>query len=118
MGDNKYSKCCTCPARMSDGRLFTSWETRRFHNLRLANKIGTNNSYDFRQKLVDDPLILAVSSTACRNSGNIKFLTEADNIQAYFGNKIISEARKNCKYVGIVDPTKYYVKPYASNYAI
>lgn len=106
MGDNKFANCCECPARMSDGRLFTSWESSRFHNLRLANELKTTNAYDFRKKLTYDPLILKGAVSACRNSGKIGFITDADAIHPFFGTKIIKEAHKNCNYVGLLDPTK------------
>ena len=50
--DNKFGKCCKCPARMSDGRIFTNWMPRKRLNEFL--RMGSNtveSSHDYRKYL-------------------------------------------------------------------
>lgn len=45
--DNKFGKCCKCPARMSDGRLFTNYESHSMFNnfVQRVNKITNSHHY-------------------------------------------------------------------------
>ena len=49
--DNKFGNVCKCPARMSDGRLFTDYmdNTKLNESVRLVNNI--KNEYDYRMFL-------------------------------------------------------------------
>jgi hypothetical protein len=50
--DNKFGKCCKCPARMSDGRIFTNWMPRKRLNefLRISSETGPS-SHEYRTYL-------------------------------------------------------------------
>ena len=52
--DNRFGKCCKCPARMSDGRIFTNWTPRKRLNefLRTQNKI--ESAHEYRKFLQDN----------------------------------------------------------------
>jgi hypothetical protein len=45
--DNRFGVCCKCPARMSDGRIFTNWLPRKRLNefLRLGNNLESAHDY-------------------------------------------------------------------------
>ena len=45
--DNKFGKCCNCPARMNDSRLFTSYLPNHKLNsyVKTVNGISNNNDY-------------------------------------------------------------------------
>ena len=60
--DNQFGKCCKCPARMSDGRIFTNWLPRKRLNLYL--QIGTKtteSSHDYRLHLQNNGVQLMKS---------------------------------------------------------
>lgn len=56
--DNKFGKCCGCPAQMSDKRLFTNY----LENIRLNQMIKQNNgiynNHDYRLWLQKNALTL------------------------------------------------------------
>lgn len=45
--DNRYGNCCNCPARMSDGRIFTNWvaDERINYYIQSANNIYDSTEY-------------------------------------------------------------------------
>lgn len=46
--DNQFGKCCKCPARMSDGRIFTNYLPRRVLNQFLMTGNNLNDSHEYR----------------------------------------------------------------------
>jgi len=52
--NNKFGKCCGCPALMSDGRLFTNYLSNDFMNQKAmqVNKHQDHNQY--RNSLTDN----------------------------------------------------------------
>ena len=44
-----------CPALMSDGRMFTSYEPHRSYNYKIMKNIDANNQTEFRKKMKNDP---------------------------------------------------------------
>jgi hypothetical protein len=72
--DNKFGKCCKCPARMSDGRIFTNWMPRKRLNeyLRMGSKT-TESSHDYRkylqvnaQELMKSEIVYLEESKKCK----------------------------------------------------
>lgn len=53
--NNKFGKCCNCPALMSDSRLFTNWETSKTYNYKLGVKLNTNTNTKYRNMLITNP---------------------------------------------------------------
>lgn len=50
--DNKFGKCCNCPAMMSDaGRLFTNYLDNYKLNTLVKNKYNIYNNHDYRLTL-------------------------------------------------------------------
>jgi hypothetical protein len=50
--DNKFGKCCGCPAMMSDkGRLFTNYLDNTRLNVIIKQKYGIYNNHDYRLML-------------------------------------------------------------------
>jgi hypothetical protein len=50
--DNKFGKCCGCPAMMSDkGRLFTNYLDNTRLNQITKQKYGIYNNHDYRLML-------------------------------------------------------------------
>lgn len=45
--DNRFGICCNCPARMSDGRIFTNWlsDERLNYYIQSANDIYDSTDY-------------------------------------------------------------------------
>ena len=45
--DNRFGLCCSCPARMSDGRIFTNWTSAERINyyVQMANNIYDSTDY-------------------------------------------------------------------------
>jgi hypothetical protein len=53
--NNKFGKCCNCPAFMSDSRLFTNWETSKTYNYKLGVKLNTDTNTKYKQMLTSNP---------------------------------------------------------------
>lgn len=53
--NNKFGKCCNCPAFMSDSRLFTNWETSKTYNYKLGRKLNTDTNTKYKNKLINNP---------------------------------------------------------------
>ena len=53
--NNKFGKCCKCPALMSDSRLFTNWETSKTYNYKLGKKLNTESNTEYKNKLLTNP---------------------------------------------------------------
>lgn len=49
--NNKFGKCCRCPALMSDGHLFTNWESSRLYNDAIRRNYGISGSNSYREIL-------------------------------------------------------------------
>lgn len=47
-GDNKFGKCCGCPAQMSDKRLFTNYLENIRLNQMIKHNYGIYNNHDYR----------------------------------------------------------------------
>jgi len=53
--NNKFGKCCNCPAFMSDSRLFTNWETSKTFNYNLGLELNTNTNTEYKEFLIKNP---------------------------------------------------------------
>jgi hypothetical protein len=53
--NNKFGKCCNCPAFMSDSRLFTNWETSKTYNYKLGVKLNTDTHSKYKKMLLSNP---------------------------------------------------------------
>ena len=49
--DNKFGKCCGCPALMSDGRIFTNYLLNSKLNSHIQNVTETANHHELRLHL-------------------------------------------------------------------
>ena len=58
-GDNKFGECCTCPAKMSDGRLFTNYlsTSKIVSHIKKVNNLNDEHEYRlFLQKNAESVL--------------------------------------------------------------
>ena len=95
--NNKFGKCCSCPALMSDGRLFTSYVPHKEHNNSLMKQLGVSNSIEYKtvlqnngetiRKDINDKLI---ASSMCKNNDNNKFYQQID-INKYFNQTFLEK---------------------------
>ena len=53
--NNRFGKCCNCPALMSDSRLFTNWETSKTYNYKLGLKLNAESNTEYKNKLLTNP---------------------------------------------------------------
>ena len=60
--NNKFGKCCNCPAFMDDSRLFTNWETSKTYNYKLGLKLNadTNTKYKKIDNCINISFILSL----------------------------------------------------------
>lgn len=95
--NNKFGKCCSCPALMSDGRLFTSYVPHKEHNNKLMKQLGVSNSIEYKtvlqnngetiRKDINDKL---TAGSICKNNGTNKFYQQVD-INSYFNQQFLEK---------------------------
>jgi hypothetical protein len=95
--NNKFGECCSCPALISDGRLFTSYVPRKDFNNQLMKQIKVTNNNDYREFLQNngDKIIASIqetldSSIKCADTKNVRFNQSID-IDAFFNEQLQKE---------------------------
>jgi len=95
--NNKFGKCCSCPALMSDGRLFTSYVPHKEHNNRLMKQLGANESLEYKSILQNngetirkDIIDKLSAGSICKNNENNQFYKQVD-INDYFNKKFLEK---------------------------
>jgi hypothetical protein len=95
--NNKFGECCSCPALISDGRLFTSYVPRKDFNNQLMKQIKVTNNNDYREFLQNngDTIIASIqetldSSIKCADTKNVRFNQSID-IDAFFNEQLQKE---------------------------
>lgn len=61
--DSKHGTCCQCPALMSDGRAFTSWEPRGAFSYRLGKIAQTPDNETLRYALQANPQLVNINES-------------------------------------------------------
>ncbi len=91
--NNKFGKCCSCPALMSDGRLFTSYMPHKQYNNNMMKELGASNSIEYKSILQNngnvirnDMLSKLEASVMCKNNDTNKFYQQVD-INGFFDKK-------------------------------
>lgn len=97
--NNKFGKCCNCPAIMSDSRLFTNWETSKTYNYKLGVKLNTDTNTKYKKMLVANPEYITndfhIDSNKCNN--NDKFYKDTSLYHKTFTDNILNEM--NAEYI-------------------
>lgn len=95
--NNKFGKCCSCPALMSDGRIFTSYIPHKEHNTRLMKQVGAKNSIEYKTILQNnyetihkDIIDKLTTENICKNNGNNLFYQQID-INDYFNKNFLEK---------------------------
>jgi hypothetical protein len=92
--NNKFGSCCNCPALMSDGRLFTSYISRKDYNQQLMKELNVTNSIEYKDALQSQASFLmeksfneAKNNFVCKSNDKNTFNKVID-INAYFDNEL------------------------------
>jgi hypothetical protein len=103
--NNKFGKCCNCPALMSDSRLFTNWETSKTYNYKLGVKLNTNTNTKYRNILRTNPeyIINEFNDKIIECNKNSGFYIDTTLHHQKFTDNIINEMYKD-----------YTVRPFMS----
>jgi len=71
--DNRYGKCCNCPARMSYGGYFTIYTPSQTYNELLKKEYGIVDEHKYRlflqtngTKVMSDDLIYSENNYSCK----------------------------------------------------
>lgn len=99
--NNKFGKCCNCPAIMSDSRLFTNWETSKTYNYKLALKLKTDTNTKYKQALVSNPQFISNEFLINKCNENDEFYQDTSLYHKNFKDNILNEMHK-----------KYTIKPF------
>ena len=104
--NNKFGKCCNCPAFMSDSRLFTNWETSKTYNYKLGQKLNTDTNTEYKNMLVKNPEYITDKfyKETIKCNDDKQFNEDSTLYHKYFTDNIINEMS-----------TEYIVKPLYSN---
>lgn len=101
--NNKFGKCCNCPAFMNDSRFFTNWETSKTYNYKLGVKLNTDNNTKYKQMLVSNPEYITDDyynkTIICNND----FFKDSTLYHKQFTDNILDEMKK-----------KYIISPFYS----
>ena len=103
--NNKFGKCCGCPALMSDkGRMFTNYVSSRLYNTNLSKNMKTPDSNAYRLKLQKDQEDIASQELAkletakCTSNKQNKFYIDSSKYtfdkplsDPYWGYQIIND---------------------------
>ncbi len=95
--NNKFGKCCNCPAFMSDSRLFTNWETSKTYNYKLGVKLNTDTNTKYKQMIASNPEYITndfyKESNKCNN--NDEFYKDTSLYHKEFTDNILNEMHKD-----------------------
>ena len=103
--NNKFGKCCNCPAFMSDSRLFTNWETSKTYNYKLGVKLNANTNTKYKNILKTNPknIINEFHNKIIECNNNDDFYTDTTLHHKKFSKNIMNEMYKD-----------YTVRPFLS----
>lgn len=89
--DNKYSKCCGCPAIINTPREFTQWSSSKLYNFETMKKIGISNANDYRASLQSNAEIVMKNTIndfdtnyKCKNNGTNMFYLDSSKYNSYY----------------------------------
>lgn len=109
--DSKHGTCCQCPALMSDGRAFTTWEPHSAFNYRLGLVNQVRDSESLRMKLQENPVAVNINdfdnleNMTCKGK---QFFIDSSNFHKDMENAIFEETKKPNVVVAMYD--KEYAK--------
>lgn len=89
--NNKFGKCCKCPARVNLSREFTEYRSSSIYSHDDMVKSGKSNIYDYNEYLdnngkniIDDKTNVLTSTNVCKTNGkNIFFIDSTDFHQRF-----------------------------------
>jgi hypothetical protein len=94
--NNKFGKCCNCPAFMSDSRLFTNWHTSKTYNYNLGEKLKTDTNTKYKKMLMANPEYITndfyTEANKCKN--NDEFYKDTSLYHKVFRDNILNEMYK------------------------
>jgi len=98
--DNKFGECCKCPAKIQDGRIYTSYVPRRDYNTNIMKEVKASDSHQYRSILQaqGESIITAIQTNLentyrCTNNGTNIFNKSVD-IHKFFNDQLQSELNK------------------------
>jgi hypothetical protein len=95
--NNKFGKCCNCPAFMNDSRLFTNWETSKTYNYKLGLKLNTDTNTQFKKMIISNPdyIINDFYKETNKCEDNDDFYKDSSLYHKEFTDKIKDEMQKD-----------------------
>jgi len=81
--NNKFGKCCNCPALANGNQFFTNFESSRLYNYDLQQKYKLKNSHDYRLNLQNNAAFLMLNenvnfdSQQCTSDKQNKFYIDS-----------------------------------------
>jgi hypothetical protein len=89
--DNKYSKCCGCPAITNTPRELTLWSSSKLYNLQTMKKTGLINANDYRASLQANADIIMKNTVddfdtnfKCKNNDSNLFYLDSYSYNNYY----------------------------------
>jgi hypothetical protein len=89
--DNRYAKCCGCPAITNAPREFTIWSSSKLYNLQTMKKTGLTNAHDYRASLqanTDSIMKNTVNdfdtNFKCKSNGSNLFYLDSSSYNNYY----------------------------------
>jgi len=93
--NNKFGKCCNCPALSSGDQYFTNYVSSRLYNNELQKKLNINNSHAYRLSLQSNASKymseenIKISSDKCKSDNKNNFYIDSSKYD--FSSKLINE---------------------------
>ena len=93
--NNKFGKCCNCPALSTGKQLFTNFESSRYYNNDLKKKLNLKDSHSYRQNLQKNATLfmfdenLKLDGNQCSSDSKYKF--NIDLSKYNFSNRLLNE---------------------------
>ena len=112
--NNKFGKCCNCPALSNGNQLFTNFESSRLFNNDLRKKLIIKDSNTFRLNLQNNATLYIfnenskLESVKCTSDSKNKFYIDSSKYD--FSKQLLDDY----KYPKI--PNNYIKKSVVSNY--
>lgn len=107
--NNKFGKCCRCPALMEDARHTTTYAPRRVYNTNMMHMMGVCDSNQYRHHLINDGVSLLNAynrnldnTMICKDNNETTFYDRPD-INAIFDEnlekKLNGDSKINTEYM-------------------
>ena len=98
--DNRYAKCCECPAITNTPREFTVWTSSKLYNLQAMKKTNVTNAHDYRALLQSNAETIMKNTNGdfetnfkCKNSGSNLFYLDTSSYNNYYNSINVVSAK-------------------------